>query len=676
MDGESRNSARLDRRETLEVVGLFLLAVGLRVVYVMGLRDNPYFEHPVLDPGYHAEWARTLARGEAFSEGPFFRAPLYVWFLSGVMAVTGEGLLAPRLVQALLGGATTVLTYLVARQAFDRRTARLSGIGAAVYWVLIYFDGELLIPTLAVPLYMLALWLTLRLGPGSPPLRIVLAGLAWGIGALARPNVLLLLPVYAAWLWWGDGRGARRLRSALLFVAGVLTPIAPITAYNTFVGGDFALISTQAGVNLWIGNNPQSDGHTPWVPGTSGADFEATHTGAIALAEREEGRSLAPSEVSAHYSARARRFWMGDPAAALRLTLHKLGLFWQDGEIGNNQPVRFTAFHEAPWLAWVPLRFTWLAPLALVGLALALLRRGTFPLTSFLFVYTAGVVAFFVCSRFRVPVLPVLIVLAAYALVEGLERWRGGRRRSAVLMGILVLLGSGSSAALAPDRAPAMGAGELFLGQGYQLRGDAELARPHLERAIELDPTASARINYSAFLEETGAPKDALAQARLAMELEPRNPRVLDGYLGLLLRLDRDRELASATARALELAPEQPTVHYHHGAVLARGGKGLQAVAAFEEASRLDPLGSRALAARAGVLAGMGQAREALESATRALEIDGFPNAERQREQTWGLAVRLALELGEVERARRLVGACEAAYPGSSLAAELRARLP
>ena len=90
MDGESRNSARLDRRETLEVVGLFLLAVGLRVLYVMGLRDNPYFEHPVLDPGYHAEWARTLARGEAFSDGPFFRAPLYVWFLSGVMAVTGE----------------------------------------------------------------------------------------------------------------------------------------------------------------------------------------------------------------------------------------------------------------------------------------------------------------------------------------------------------------------------------------------------------------------------------------------------------------------------------------------------------------------------------------------------------------------------------------------------------
>ena len=75
----------------------------------------------------------------------------------------------------------------------------------------------------------------------------------------------------------------------------------PISAYNRIVGEDWVLIASQAGVNLWIGNNPESDGSTAIVPGTRGGWWEGYHD-SIALAEAEAGRTLSASGVSRHYA--------------------------------------------------------------------------------------------------------------------------------------------------------------------------------------------------------------------------------------------------------------------------------------------------------------------------------------------------------------------------------------
>ena len=50
-----------------------LVAVVLRVIYVLLLRDHPLFESPNMDAGYHLAWARAVAGGEEFQDGPFFR---------------------------------------------------------------------------------------------------------------------------------------------------------------------------------------------------------------------------------------------------------------------------------------------------------------------------------------------------------------------------------------------------------------------------------------------------------------------------------------------------------------------------------------------------------------------------------------------------------------------------
>jgi len=49
---------------------------------------------------------------------------------------------------------------------------------------------------------------------------------------------------------------------ALLFAAGLVLPIIPVTLHNALVGHDFVPIASQGGVNFYIGNNPVADGYT------------------------------------------------------------------------------------------------------------------------------------------------------------------------------------------------------------------------------------------------------------------------------------------------------------------------------------------------------------------------------------------------------------------------------
>ena len=618
-------------------------------------------------------WARALAAGDGFEQGPFFRAPLYVWTLAGILRVFGEGLLAPRILQCLFGTATTVLTYLVGRRAFDRRVGRLAAIGAATYWVLIYFDGELLIPTLAVPLDLLALYLTLGLAQRPRPagaFGAFGAGLVWGTAAIARPNVLLLMPLLFGWLLFVRRPLRSGLVAALALTGGTLLPILPITAYNAWVAGDFALISTQAGVNLWIGNNPEADGITARVPGTASPDFWGTHREAAGLAEREVGRPLSPSEVSGFYSRKAARFALGDPGRSVPLLFRKLSLFWRDEEVGNNQPVRFFAHHFS-WVARLsPLGFSLLAPLGLMGLALSL-RRRLLPLWGFVLAYTAAVVAFFVCSRFRVPVLPPLLVLAAHALVWVFDRWRGGRRGAVAAWAAALAVGVGLELWTRPDPLAARAEGLRHLALGYGRAELPERAGPLFRRALELRDDPSTRADYAGHLEREGDLDGARENFERALAVAPLHPTILDRTLGFLLRHAPPGELLGRVDALLVGAPRLATLHYHRGAALVECSRFDPARRALEEARRLDPRGSRAQAALGQVLAHLERPAEALALFEEALANDRWEDLRAMEEFTARRTVQLLLQRGDTARARHHARAFAARHPGSESARDL-----
>lgn len=165
------------------------VALAVRVAYVLGLRDHPLFDAPRMDAGYHLAWAEALARGEEFQDGPFFRAPLYPIVLAALVKVTGGAALALRLAQALFGATTAYLTYrLTRRLAGEEAPALVAAALTALSWVLVAFDAELLIPTLLVPLLLLALERLLAWDLADRPRQAALVGALFGLAAIARPS--------------------------------------------------------------------------------------------------------------------------------------------------------------------------------------------------------------------------------------------------------------------------------------------------------------------------------------------------------------------------------------------------------------------------------------------------------------------------------------------------------
>jgi hypothetical protein len=100
------------RREWLAVAGLFLFALGLRLLNLQQIRANdPFFALPSVDPRMYHEWALRIAGGEWMGDAVFFLAPLYAYFLALVYAACGPSFLAAKLVQCAIGSLTCVLVW-------------------------------------------------------------------------------------------------------------------------------------------------------------------------------------------------------------------------------------------------------------------------------------------------------------------------------------------------------------------------------------------------------------------------------------------------------------------------------------------------------------------------------------------------------------------------------------
>jgi len=224
-----------------------------------------------MDELYHDQWARAVVEGRSFIEGPYFRAPLYPYFLAAVYAVFGHGYVVPQVAQCLIGSASCGLVFLIGRQAFGRTVGAVAGFAAASYWMLIYFDNELLLPVLDVFFDLLLIGQLLPAARTPGLWTDLMAGLFLGLSAIVRPNALLFVPAVLTWVAVSDrAEWKRRLSHAACFWAGCALPILPVTSRNYLRGGDRVLIASQGGVNFYIGNNPRSDGMTAIVPDTPG----------------------------------------------------------------------------------------------------------------------------------------------------------------------------------------------------------------------------------------------------------------------------------------------------------------------------------------------------------------------------------------------------------------------
>jgi len=439
------------RAEWLGVAVLFFFALGLRLLHLAELRaHDPFFELPSVDPRMYHLWALEILGGDWLGDRVFLNGPLYPYFLAGVYAVAGPSLLAAKAAQCVVGALSCVLVWAVSRRVFDRRVALLAGAITAVYEMLVFYEGTLVVANIQVPLALLGLLLVMRAleRPGAG--RFAAAGACVGLSVLARPNALLFAAMIAGWTLValrGDASIGRRLALVGAFVAGTAALVLPVTARNYAVGGDFVLVTWAGGPNLYLGNNPDANGafRVPRIFPRSMADDPWEQRAIFeAWAERATGRVLLPSEVSAFWAARAREFVLEHPGRWLRLELRKLALAVNAFEPWNVRSV--TMSREFSWVLRLPLvTFGVLAPLAFLGMVLTLAHaRRLVPLYALLGSVLGTLLVFFVLSRYRMAAVPVLAIFAAAGLVECFDALRARRlRRIAIAVSLTAVFALG-----------------------------------------------------------------------------------------------------------------------------------------------------------------------------------------------------------------------------------------
>ncbi|MFT5696596.1 MAG: 4-amino-4-deoxy-L-arabinose transferase-like glycosyltransferase, partial [Myxococcota bacterium] len=184
-----------DQRELLTVAAIWFAAIMLRLFNLLEIRDrDPFFHQPSVDPAFYHDWAMQIVGGNWLGEGVFLQGPLYPYLLSLLYSLTGPNLFLPRFLNCIVGSFVCVLVWHVAREVFGRRTALVASGMTAVYGMLIFYEGSLLIANIALPLNLLVVGSTLRALRAPSTKSWFVVGALIGIAALARPNMLLYAP--------------------------------------------------------------------------------------------------------------------------------------------------------------------------------------------------------------------------------------------------------------------------------------------------------------------------------------------------------------------------------------------------------------------------------------------------------------------------------------------------
>lgn len=528
---------------------VFMLAVVIRLLYLLqSLHTDPMFHQPILDSLIHHVWAMSIAAGDWIGNESFFRAPLYPYFLGLSYTVFGVNFIVPRVIQMIIGAVNCVLTLKIGETLFNRKIGIISGLVAAFYPLFIYFDNELLIPTVLTLLILAGFYMTLkysrqRAGRG----KWYLTGIVWGLSAITRPNILLFLFFLPFWL---KTKLKERFLSAVAFgILGVSTIVLPVTIRNYVVSKEFVLIAWQGGVNFYIGNNPLSDGKTAIVPGTR-KSWIGGFEDARRIAEESAGRKLANSEVDRFWMNKGLTFIADEPGNAFVLFLKKAYLFWGGYEIPNNRDLYF--FTRPTFLKFIFFKtsffqfpFGVLFPLAIVGIYLARKRKVDISLL-FLFVgaYFLSFLLFFICARYRVPITPLLIILASFAVVDTIACVR---RRESILYQSMIFIGTliffNANITTIKDN-PQLN--HLTLGSLEYQKKNYQTAITHIEKSL---PLYSKDVEVLTMLADcyrrTGKPLQALDCYQKVLVIEPGTPEIYENIGALYFNLRRldDAEL-------------------------------------------------------------------------------------------------------------------------------------
>jgi len=603
--------------------GLMLatFAVAVQSLFLLETADGLLFQYPLLDASSYFSQAVAILAGHG-KLGAFWQPPGYPYFLAGLCRIFGTHVALIRGVQALvLAPAGALLIWRVGRRLLPPTWAFGAAAATCVTGPLLFYFSQLLAAAPASVLTTAVILLTMRAMEQPGTRRWLAVGGMNGLTMLFVATTAALVPVLAVFAWgFGqpdhnpattNGQGRRSARTSWLHVAaltcGILLVVTPVTLRNHAACGRWILISANSGTNFYIGNSRDWENTLTALPELNWNRVQRLPF--LVSNVRTAADADAVFQQMAWQEARA------DPAGFMRRLAHKALVFWHGREIPRI--LNIYGWREASlllratvWRAGINFPCGLLVPLALVGACALCRNRKGLLLASACVAFGLLVSLYFPCSRYRVQILPLVVVLAGAGGLALLTALRAHQRRLAI--GLSALLCAAGFAANIPfvwptDQInydahtrymvgmeacvhhdfhtaeaclqqalhlnPKLADAQRGLGTLYTELGDFPRAETAYAAAIALRPDYdTARVFLAKLLTERGQYEPALRQLLLAEESNPLNAEAFYTHATLLLRMGRPNEAAAPLNRAAVFNPDYRAQYQSLEEALAHAG--------------------------------------------------------------------------------------------------------
>ena len=428
MRGNKENQLRKIQDSTYYLLAIILIGFFVRLIYVLSVGKNLFFNY-LSDAGLYHSWALEIIQTGS-SRWASFMGPLYPNLISIIYRITGTSQTNVLIFQALLDAVTVYIVYLIGRELIKKEAGLVAAGIYALYGPAIFYTGLGMTSTLLAFFNALICFLIVRAYKKNDNYLFAAAGFVSGVEALAQANILFFLPFLFFFLL-----KARRLVAFAIYLAVLAIPITYASICNSVATKEFVFLSSNVGINFYIGNNETADG-TYQRP--KGLDLAGDFSGQK-IASFLTGHGLKQSEVSRYWLKQGLRFVLKQPGSAVLLFFKKAAYYLSRHEIPQAENYYY-AQRFSPLLKYNPLVFSLIGPLALLGIFLFWSNRES-RLTAYLLIALAlSYVIFFVIGRLRHPVAPLIIVFAAAAINRLVESVK--KRESRPLLKPAVALGA------------------------------------------------------------------------------------------------------------------------------------------------------------------------------------------------------------------------------------------
>ncbi len=405
------------------VFWLLVLVVAYTLGHAVWYWQTPLGQYPVLDGLENLILAGNLKEG-ILPRDPFYRAMLYPavlsvlplnWIVFGVLLPWPNTLLSMRLSLKIWG---------------SQYAALISGALVGFNPVLLHFALDPLDITLSITLLLLGLNCIIpKQGAPFPQIGLFsLAGLFFSLAALSRPHFhALLLPLsvlcVGALLFYKPGR-----HRAAAFLGAASIPLIVFGLIQNAHSGTFRIMPTQGAYSFWVSNNSNANGL--FYRQSLNFHYTDEHKNPARLEaeeiyRRKMGEPGTVDERSSFWKKETLDYIYNHPATWIRLMLFKSYAWLNNYEQYNNKTY---SFHKSlsPYLKYNPI--CWGILLVLGVLSVLLRSTGSnktviWGMLALVALYSAGALLYMASARFRLPLTPILSIIAGGAPVA-LIKWK------------------------------------------------------------------------------------------------------------------------------------------------------------------------------------------------------------------------------------------------------------